>query len=66
MEYTNSMIRELIKEHVHNQRNRRLLYRRLVDGLTFEELSGEFSLSVRQVKTIVYREQEILFRHVPK
>lgn len=63
-EYTNSEIISLIDEHIHNQRNRDLLKRRLVDGICFEPLSEEFDLSVRQVKTIVYREQEKLFRYL--
>lgn len=64
MEYTNSQIRALIDEHIHSERDRRLLYRRLVDGVCFEPLSEEFDLSVRQTKNIVYREQEKLFRHI--
>lgn len=63
-EYTNSQIRELINEHVHSKRNRDLLYRRLVDGICFEPLAEEFDLSVRQVKTIVYKEQDRLFQHI--
>lgn len=36
------------------ERNRDILKRRLCDGLTFEELSEEFDISVNQVKRIVY------------
>lgn len=36
------------------ERNRNILKRRLCDGLTFEELSEEFDISVNQVKRIVY------------
>lgn len=61
MEYTNSQIRELIAEHIHSERDRRILERRLIDGLTYERLAEEFELSVRQTKTIVYRNENILF-----
>jgi len=64
MDYTNSQIKCLIEEHIHSQRDRLLLYRRLVDGITFEKLSDEFQLSVAQTKRIVYRSEEILFRHL--
>ena len=64
MEYTNSRIRELIGEYIHNERDRSILERRLIDGITFERLAEEFQMSVRQIKTIVHREEEILFRHV--
>ena len=62
-EYTNSEIRKLIDEHVHNARNRAILIRRLIDGICYEPLAEEFDLSVRQVKNIIYREQDRLFRN---
>ena len=65
MEYTNSIIRELIAEHIHSERDRHLLERRLIDGVTFERLSEEFELSPRQTRTIVHRCEEILFKHLP-
>ena len=49
MEYTNSQIRDLIREHIHNERDRKILYRRLVDGVCFEPLAEEFDMSVRQI-----------------
>lgn len=64
IEYTNSQIAELIDEHIHNQRDRAILKRRLIDGLTFDELSAEFSLSDSRIKTIVYKKQEKLFMHL--
>ena len=64
MEYTYSKIRELIAEHIHSERDRRILERRLIDGITFERLAEEFDLSVRQTKTIVHRNETILFRNL--
>lgn len=64
MEYTNSRMRELILDYVHSQRDRKILYRRLIDDITFDEMSREFHLSVDQLKKIVYREQKVLFRHL--
>ena len=63
-EYTNSQIREVIAEHIHSERDRRLLLRRLVDGAVFEKLGEEFDMSDRQVKRIVYKRQEKVFRHI--
>ena len=37
------------------ERNRKILKRRLIDGILFENLAEEFDLSVTQVKTIVYK-----------
>ena len=66
MEYTNSQIRALIDEHIHSERDRAILYRRLVDGVCFEPLAEEFQMSDRQIKTIVYRCEKILFSHLPR
>ena len=64
MEYTNSQIRELIQEYIHSSRDRSVLLLRLVDGLTFERIAEEMDMSPRQIKNIVYRNEEILFRHI--
>lgn len=66
MEYTNSQIRDLIREHIHSERDRKILFRRLVDGITFDRLADEFQMSPRQIKTIVHREETILFKHCTK
>lgn len=47
------------------ERDRAILKRRLVDGLTYERLAEEFDMSVRQISNIVYKRQNILFRHMP-
>ena len=63
-EYKNSEMSDLIDEYIHNERNRAILKRRLIDGCCFEPLAEEFDLSVRQIKTIVYKSQEHLFKYV--
>lgn len=65
MEYTNSQIRELIAEHIHSERDRNILERRLIDGVTYERLAEDFLMSPRQIRTIVHRNEEILFRKIP-
>lgn len=64
MEYTNSQIRDLIEEYVHNLRDRQILKARLIDGMTFERLGEMFSMSDRQIKRIVYKLQDQLFKHI--
>lgn len=54
----------LIDEWVHNERDRKILKRRLLDGICFEPLAEEFDLSVRQVKRIVYVSEDKVFAHV--
>lgn len=54
----------LIDEWILNERNRNILKRRILDGVTFEKLAEEFDLSTQQVKNIVYKCQNILLRHL--
>lgn len=63
-EYTNSQISALIEEYIHSERDRRLLKRRLIDGICYEPLAEEFDMSDRHVKRLVYRLQEQLFKHL--
>ena len=64
MEYTNSMIRGLILEHVHSSRDRLILEKRLIDGLTFEKIAEEIEMSPRQVRSIVHKQEAVLFKHL--
>lgn len=65
MEYTNSQIRNIIAEYIHSERGRKLMERRLIDGITYERLAEEFDVSVSQVKRIVQKNSEEIFRHIP-
>jgi hypothetical protein len=66
MDYTNSEICSLIDEHIHSERDRGIMKRRLVDGLCYEPLAEEFDLSTVQVKRIVHREQSRIFQMIHK
>ena len=37
-EYTNSQVISLIAERIHSERDRKLLARRLVDGITYDKV----------------------------
>lgn len=66
IEYSNSYISKMIDEYIHSERDRAILKRRLLDGICYEPLAEEFGLSVRQIKNIVYKSQERLFRNMPE
>jgi hypothetical protein len=55
-----------IDEWILNERDRKILKRRLLDGIIFESLSYEFDLSVRHIKTIVYKGEDRLFSKISK
>lgn len=59
-----SEMQKLIDEYIFNDRDRKILKRRLIDGVCFDPLAEEFDLSVRQIKNIVYRSEQRLFRHL--
>lgn len=63
-DYTRTEIEWAIDEYILNERNRKIMRRRLIDGICFEPLSEEFDISPRQVKRIVYKCEEIIFRHI--
>lgn len=54
----------LINEWIFNARDRNILRRRILDGLTFEELAEEFSLSTQRTKVIVYQSLDKLSNHL--
>lgn len=63
-----SQLEEIIHEWIVGQnaeRDRAILARKLLDGITFEKLAEEFNLSVRRTKTIVYKGQCKVFKHIP-
>jgi len=61
IEYTNSQIAAVIDEHIHSERDRAILKRRLIDGICFEPLAEEFDMSVPQIKRIVYKGYKTVF-----
>lgn len=63
-EYTNSAVSLAIDEYIHSERDRAILKRRFIDGVFFEPLAEEFGLSVRQVKNIVYKNENLIFDHI--
>lgn len=63
-EYSNIEVAAAIDTWIHSERDRKLLKRRLIDGICYEPLAEEFELSVRQIKKIVYKGQEIVFNHL--
>lgn len=59
-----SEISDLIDEWIFNEKHRAILKRRLLDGICYEPLAEEFGLSVRHIKSIVYRAEARLFKHI--
>lgn len=61
---SNSDISRLIDEWIHSERDRKILKRRLIDGICYEPLADEMDMSVRQIKNIVSKAEAKLFKHM--
>ena len=61
---SNSKIEELINEWVHNAKDRNMLKRRLIDGVTYEDLAEEFEMSDSQVWNRIDKAKAQLFKHI--
>lgn len=62
--YYNDEIEYIIDQVTHSSRNRAILKRKLIDGITFEKIGEEFDLSTKQVKNIVRKSEEDVFIHL--
>ncbi len=60
----NYEIADAIDRYVRGERARKLLKRRLLDEICYEPLAEEFDISVSQLKRILARAQEQLFKHL--
>lgn len=63
-DFSRSEWEELIDSWTFSERDRYLLKRRLLDGITFDRLAEEADLSVRHVKALVYKAEDRLFSHI--
>lgn len=64
-EYTNSAITAIIAEHIHSERGRAILKRRLVDGITFDQLAEEFDRTPRQMQRTVDKLMKQILKYLP-
>lgn len=55
---TNSELSERIDEHIHSERNRRIMRMKMIDGLTYERIAEIVEMSPRHVKRIVKTSME--------
>jgi len=64
LDISRSEVSDLIEEWIFSERDRKILKRRLLDGICYEPLAEEFDLSVRQIKNIVYKGENKIFLHL--
>lgn len=54
----NSIIAANIRERIHKKRDRQILARKLIDGISYEALAEEVGMSTRGVKYVVERHKD--------
>lgn len=64
-EYGNQQITALIKEHIHDKNDRRMLYLRLVDGMKIQDIANEMKLDKSTVWIHLKAGEKELFSHIP-
>lgn len=63
-DYSRTELTNVITEYILNEKHRAIISRRLIDGICYEPLAEEFDMSVSQIKRIVYKCEDIIFRHL--
>lgn len=63
-EYKNTEMFNLIDEYIHHARDRRVMKDRLINGYGIEALAEKYEVSVSQMKRIVDKNQELLFKYL--
>lgn len=64
IEYTNSSVARVIDEYIHSERDRAIIKRRLIDGVSIERLAEEFDRSPRAMQRRVAKLQAAVFLHM--
>ena len=58
---SNTQLSEIIDEWIKNERDRKLMKRRLIDGISLERLAEEFELSPKQAYRITNKYYDYLY-----
>lgn len=62
--YTNPQMDMVIDDYIHSERDRNILKRKLLDGITYEQLAEDFKLDDSTVKRIVGRHKKTILEHL--
>ena len=65
MNLSRSEIENFINEWCLSERDRKILYRRWIDGIKLEPLSEEFDMSVRQIRYIIQKYKVLIDSKLP-
>lgn len=63
-EIPNDLLSDTIDKWVKGARNREIMKDRLIDAMTYERIAEKQELSVRYVKTLIYKLEDRVFEHL--
>lgn len=70
-DYETDQMMELIRQHIHNHLDRKMLVWRLIHGYTFREITDMIwlkegiKLEEKTVRNRIHKAEEIVFRYLP-
>ena len=64
MDYANSKFTEVVKEYIHHERNREIMFLHFVQGWTYEELGAKYQLSSKQISRICENNLEAILKYL--
>ena len=63
-DYTNSEMADIIDEHIHSQRDRVILKKCFIDGISHEKISEHVNLTPRQVSNIISKGSLVIVKYL--
>lgn len=64
MDYANSKFTEVVREYIHHERNREIMFLHFVQGCTYEELGARYHLSSKQISRICENNLEAILKYL--
>lgn len=62
-DYSNERVTVVIGDYIHSSRDREIILANLVDGVSYDELAGQYSLAYESIKDIMRKGRAALDRH---
>lgn len=62
-DYSNARVTAVIGDYIHSSRDREIILANLVDGVSYDELAGQYALAYESIKDIMRKGRAALDRH---
>ena len=62
-DYSNARVIVVIGDYIHSARDREIILANLVDGVSYDELAGQYSLAYESIKDIMRKGRAALKLH---